>query len=123
MHDRVIPHFGGEWRVINTRHFEAFLRGGYEYSKTPIDPQTGLTNYVDRDRHTFSLGLGGTAHELVRELPASVSIDLHAALSELIADTTHKASAGDFVGDYTARGYIVNLGAMLTVAFDSWGTP
>ena len=26
--------------------------------RRPIDPQTGLTNYVDRDRHTFSLGLG-----------------------------------------------------------------
>jgi long-chain fatty acid transport protein len=122
MHDRLIPHLGGEWRVLTTRRFEGFLRGGYEYSKTPIDPQTGLTNYVDRDRHTFSLGLGGTAHDLVRELPASVSLDLHAALSELIADTTHKANPADFVGDYTARGYIINLGAMLTVAFDSWGT-
>lgn len=123
MHDRLIPHFGGEWRVIHARHFEGFFRGGYEYSKTPIDPQTGLTNYVDRDRHTFSLGLGLTARDLARELPASVSLDLHAALSKLIAGTTKKASPGDFVGDYTARGYIVNLGAMLTVAFDSWGTP
>jgi long-chain fatty acid transport protein len=121
MHDRLIPHFGGEWRVVKYRRFEAFLRGGYEYSKTPIDPQTGLTNYVDRDRHTFSVGLGGTARDLARELPAAVSLDLHSALSELIADTTRKSSPADLVGDYTARGYIVNLGAMLTVAFDGWG--
>ena len=118
MHDRVIPHFGGEWRVVNTRRFDGFFRGGYEYSKTPIEPQTGLTNYVDRDRHTFSLGLGLTARGLARELPAAVSLDLHAALSELISATTLKASAGDFVGDYTARGRIVNLGLTLTVAFD-----
>ena len=121
MHDRLIPHFGGEWRALKTRRFDGFLRAGYEYSKTPIDPQTGLTNYVDRDRHTFSVGLGVTAHDLVVELPASISLDLHAALSELIEDTTHKASAADFVGDYTARGTIVNVGGMLTIAFDNWG--
>ena len=123
MHDRIIPHFGAEWRVLDARKLQGFLRGGYEYSKTPIDPQTGLTNYVDRDRHTFSLGIGVTARALAKELPGSVSLDLHAALSELIRATTLKASAADFVGDYTARGHIVNLGLMLTVAFDGWGTP
>ena len=94
-----------------------------EYSKTPIDAQTGLTNYVDRDRHTFSLGVGVTARDLAKELPAAVSIDIHAALSELPRATVIKANAADFVGDYTAGGHIVNLGAMLTVAFDGWGTP
>ena len=122
MHDRIIPHVGAEWRVVDARKLQGFLRGGYEYSKSPIDPQTGLTNYVDRDRHTFSLGLGMTARNLARELPASVSLDVHAALSELISATTVKASAGDFVGDYTARGHIVNLGLMLTIAWDGWGT-
>jgi long-chain fatty acid transport protein len=123
MHDRIIPHLGAEWRVIDARKLQGFVRGGYEYSKSPIDPQTGLTNYVDRDRHTFSLGLGITAQHLARELPASVSLDVHAALSELISATTVKASPADFVGDYTAGGHILNLGLMLTVAFDGWGTP
>ncbi len=123
MHDRILPHFGAEWRVLDAPKLQGFVRGGYEYSKTPIDPQTGLTNYVDRDRHTFSLGIGVTARALAKELPGSVSLDLHAALSELISATTVKASAADFVGDYTARGHIVNLGLMLTVAFDGWGTP
>ena len=45
------------------------------------------------------------------------------ALSELVEETTLKASAADLVGDYTARGRIVNLGLMLTVAFDGWGKP
>ena len=123
MHDRVIPHVGAEWRAVASRHFEGFLRGGYEYSKTPIEPQTGLTNYVDRDRHTLSVGLGATARGLARELPAALSLDVHAALSELVEETTRKASAADFVGDYTARGRIVNLGLSLTVAFDGWGKP
>ena len=123
MHDRIIPHLGAEWRVVDARKLQGFLRGGYEYSKTPIDPQTGLTNYVDRDRHTFSVGIGLTARKLARELPASVTLDLHAALSQLFSATTTKASAADFVGDYTARGHILNLGLMLTVAFDGWGAP
>jgi long-chain fatty acid transport protein len=123
MHDRVIPHFGAEWRAIATRRIDGFVRGGYEYSKTPIQPQTGLTNYVDRDRHTLSLGLGVTARGLTRVLPASLSLDLHAALSHLVEETTRKASAADFVGDYTARGRIVNLGLTLTLAFDGWDKP
>jgi long-chain fatty acid transport protein len=123
MHDRLIPHLGAEWRVLDARKLQGFVRGGYEYSKSPIEAQTGLTNYVDRDRHTFSLGLGVTARAFARELPASVSFDLHAALSELIGATTTKANAADFVGDYTARGHIVNLGLQVTVAFDGWGPP
>ncbi len=63
-----------------------------------------------------------TARALAKELPGSLSLDVHAALSELVSATTVKASAADFVGDYTARGHIVNLGLMLTVAFDGWGT-
>lgn len=121
MHDRLVPHLGGEWRAVASRKLEGFVRGGYEYAKSPIDAQTGVTNYVDRDRHTFSVGLGVTARGLARELPASVSLDLHAALSELIGATTLKSNAADFVGDYRARGRIVNLGVTLTVAFDGWG--
>ena len=123
IHDRIIPHFGAEWRAYNSRRLEGFVRGGYEISKTPIEPQTGLTNYVDRDRHTASLGLGVTARHLAKELPASLSLDAHAAISELIEDTTKKASAADLVGDYSARGFIVNLGLTLSIAFDGWGTP
>ncbi|MBS2019421.1 MAG: outer membrane protein transport protein [Deltaproteobacteria bacterium] len=118
MHDRIIPHVGLEWRVVGTRKVEAFFRGGYEYSKSPIEPQTGLTNYLDRDRHTISTGFGGTLHGLAREVPGSLSLDLHFAFSELVSDTTYKASAADFVGDYVARGSIVNIGATMSFAFD-----
>lgn len=119
MHDRIVPHVGLEWRALGTRKFEAFVRGGYEMQKSPIEAQTGLTNYVDRDRHTFSLGLGGTVRGLARELPAAVALDLHVALSELVSETTTKASAADFVGDYRAGGHIVNAGATLSVTFDA----
>jgi len=118
MHDRMIPHVGLEYRALATRKVEGFLRGGYEYSKSPIEAQTGLTNYVDRDRHTFSFGVGGAVHGVARELPGSVVLDAHVAFSRLVSDTTRKASAADFIGDYVASGSIVNIGATLTVAFD-----
>jgi len=122
MQDRMIPHLGLEWRAIASRKVEGFVRGGYEYSKSPIDAQTGLTNYIDRDRHTISAGLGGTLHGFSHTVPGSLSLDLHFAFSELTEGTTRKANPADFIGDYVARGSIVNLGATLTMAFDGAGS-
>ncbi len=117
MHDRIVPRVGVEWRVFQSNHWEAFVRGGYEYDKTPIGAQTGETNYIDRDRHAFSLGLGGRAVDLIPELPRDLRLDVHAQLSELPTGTTTKASPVDYVGDYTAGGHIWNLGATLTAGF------
>jgi long-chain fatty acid transport protein len=117
MHDRIVPHVGVEWRAFESEHWEAFVRAGYEYDKTPIGAQTGETNYIDRDRHAVSLGLGGRAIELIPELPRDVRLDLHAQLSELPTGTTLKTSPTDLTGDYTAGGHIWNLGATLTAGF------
>jgi long-subunit fatty acid transport protein len=119
MHDRVDPRVGLEWRAFEKGNVEGFLRGGYEYAKTPIQAQTGLTNYIDRDRHTMSIGVGAAVHDLVAELPGALSLDLHLQWSELVKDTTLKANPADFVGDYTARGRIIAFGATMTVAFDA----
>jgi long-subunit fatty acid transport protein len=123
MHDRLVPRLGLEWRGVQTRKVEGFLRGGYEYAKSPIEPQTGITNYIDRDRHTVSLGVGATLHDVVAELPGAVSFDAHVQWSELVKDTTLKASPADFVGDYTARGRIWAYGATMSVAFDGAKEP
>jgi hypothetical protein len=122
MVDRVVPRMGVEWRALEHKKLEGFVRGGYEIAKSPIAPQTGLTNYVDRDRHTLALGLGVTLRRLLRELPGALSFDVHLQWSELVTKTTEKASAADLVGDYTAGGRILNLGATTTFAFDGrWG--
>lgn len=117
MHDRWVPHLGAEWRALATKKWEALLRGGYEYAKSPIGAQTGVTNYIDRDRHSVSLGLGGRAIAPIRELPGDVRLDVHAQLSVLTTATTLKSDPADTVGDYTAGGHIWNLGATLTVGF------
>jgi len=117
MHDRIVPRVGVEWRAFHADHWEGFVRGGYEYDKTPIGAQTGETNYIDRDRHAFSLGLGGRAVDLIPELPRDLRLDVHAQLSELPTGTTLKASPADFIGDYTAGGHIWNVGVTLTAGF------
>jgi hypothetical protein len=118
MRDRIVPRFGFEYRVLEHRVLDAFARAGYEWARSPIESQTGLTNYVDRDRHTFSLGVGATLKSFAKELPAGVSLDLHLQWSELLEETTFKENPADFTGDFTAGGRIINVGLTSTVAFD-----
>jgi long-chain fatty acid transport protein len=118
MKDRVVPRLGLEWRALSLKKLDGFVRGGYELALSPVPPQTGLTNYVDRDRHSFSIGLGATLRDLARELPGALSIDAHLQWSELVSSTTLKGSAADYVGDYTAGGRIINVGITTSFAFD-----
>jgi long-chain fatty acid transport protein len=117
MHDTVVPHLGVEWRALALAKVEGFVRGGYEYAKSPIPAQTGVTNYVDRDRHSVSAGLGLRLLAPLRELPGDVRLDAHVQYSVLPEGLTKKADPADLVGDYAAGGHIVNLGATMTVGF------
>jgi long-chain fatty acid transport protein len=93
------------------------VRLGYEFDKSPIPPQTGQTNYVDADRHAFSLGLGVRARELLPELPRDLRLDGHVQLSELPTTTTVKSNPADLVGNYTAGGTLWNVGVTLAMGF------
>jgi long-chain fatty acid transport protein len=117
VHDIVVPHIGVEWRAVAQPAWEGFLRGGYEYAKSPIGPQAGATNYVDRDRHSVSAGVGVRLIAPGELLPGDVRFDAHAQLSVLPTGTTTKVDASDPVGDYTAGGHIWNVGVMATVGF------
>ena len=46
--------------TIERRLVEIPIRAGYVYERSPVPPQTGVTNFVDTDRHTLSLGAGLT---------------------------------------------------------------
>jgi long-chain fatty acid transport protein len=117
LHDRVVPHVGVEWRAIASASWQALVRGGYELAKSPIGAQTGATNYVDRDRHSVSAGIGLRLASPSSVLAGDVTIDAHAQLSVLPTATTTKASAADLVGDFTAGGHIWNVGASAGVQF------
>lgn len=117
IHDTVVPHVGLEWRAIARPSWQGFVRGGYEFAKSPIGAQTGPTNYVDCDRHSISAGLGVRLLRPASVLPGDVRFDVAAQLSVLPTETTLKDDASDPVGDYTAGGHIWNLGATATVGF------
>ncbi len=117
LHDRIVPHLGVEWRAVRVGKWDGLVRAGYEFQKSPIEPQTGVTNYIDRDRHSVSLGLGVRVASPAAVLPGDVRLDLHAQLSILPEEVTAKADPADLVGDYTAGGFIWNLGTTLSVGF------
>ncbi|AKT40919.1 OmpP1/FadL family transporter [Chondromyces crocatus] len=128
--DRIVPRLGVEYlwaaagplrdvagETTPRRALEVPLRVGYLYERSPIPPQTGVTNYVDTDRHTFSIGAGVWWNHPGEVLPGALKLDLHAQLSLLPERIIEKASAADFVGDYRARGTMVSGGGTLTAAF------
>lgn len=121
LRDRVVPRFGVEALVAERGPFRLYTRAGYEFAKSPIPSQTGATNFIDRDRHAFSLGVGGAFASTGETVPGELRLDLHGQMLHLIEETTLKSSPTDLVGDYTAGGNIYNVGATLTFTFGRRG--
>ena len=117
----IIPAAGGLRRLADDdedrRALEIPLRAGYVYERSPVPPQTGVTNFVDGDRHTFSLGAGLTLNAPGSVLAGSLTVDLHAQLSVLKERITHKDNPADFIGDYRSSGSMLGLGSTLTAVF------
>lgn len=106
---------GGEEELPRVR---VPLRAGYAFESSPVPPQTGRTNFVDADRHTFSIGAGVALHRPGAAVPGTVRLDVHGAYSVLPERTTLKANPADFVGDYRASGSMIGGGATLALDFD-----
>ena len=117
----VVPVAGGLRRLegdeVERRLFEIPLRAGYVYERSPVPPQTGVTNFVDTDRHTLSFGTGLTINHPGSVLQGSLSLDVHGQLSILPERVTYKANPADFVGDYRASGTMLGAGSTLTAVF------
>jgi len=117
----ILPGLGAPRKVAG--HEEALplveipLRVGYVYERSPVPPQTGLTNFVDADRHTLSLGAGFTLNAPGKLMPGSLHLDLHAQISILPERVTEKHNPADFIGDYRAGGSMVGLGSTLSAVF------
>jgi long-chain fatty acid transport protein len=125
-----VPHLGVEYVLpvagaarhmerdpIERRAVEVPLRAGYVFERSPVPPQIGVTNFVDADRHTVSIGAGVTLNRPGSVLQGSLTLDLHGELSILPERITHKDSPADFVGDYRASGTMVGIGSTLTAVF------
>ena len=99
------------------RLVEVPLRAGYVYERSPVPPQTGITNFVDADRHTLSAGTGVAFNAPIAEMPGAVHLDVHVQYSILPERVTLKQNPADFVGDYRAGGSMFGLGATLSAMF------
>jgi long-chain fatty acid transport protein len=128
--DRLVPRIGLEYVLpvaggLRKLHGEAEprrmieipLRAGYVYERSPVPPQIGLTNYVDADRHTLSIGAGIAWNHPGEVLQGALRLDLHGQLSILPERVTEKANPADFIGDYGAHGAMIAAGGTLTAAF------
>lgn len=93
------------------------LRFGYVFERSPVPPQTGLLNFVDADRHTFSVGGAITLNALSAVFPGSLHLDVHGQLSVLPTRVTRKTNPADFIGDYRAGGAMQGVGTTLTAVF------
>lgn len=115
--DRFVPRVGVEWRALDLPWMKFDVRGGYFYESTPIPTQSALTNFIDTDRHAFSLGIGTSFTELEPIINGSVFIDVTAQASYLVTRNYVKASLLDITGNYTASGSIWALSANAGVTF------
>lgn len=128
--NRLVPRVGaeyvipvaGRYRAVSgddqdRRLIEIPVRAGYVYESSPVPPQTALTNFVDADRHTLSLGAGLTINAPGSVLMGSLTLDLHAQYSILPERVTRKENPADFVGSYRAGGSMTGIGATLTAVF------
>src|SRR5262249_31387010 len=117
----ILPVAGGARRVHGElkerRLFEVPLRAGYVYERSPVPPQTGITNFVDADRHTMSIGTGLVVNAPISELPGSIHFDVHASYSVLPERVIEKDNPADFIGDYRASGSMLSLGTTLSAVF------
>ncbi|GAC1352288.1 MAG: hypothetical protein NVSMB1_13670 [Polyangiales bacterium] len=123
--NRFVPRVGVEARLPIGRSgsapdrigHELGLRAGYFFERSPIPPQSNGTNFVDADRHAFTVGAGVKLHHLLDEFPGDVRFDVHAMFSYLPERIVRKESPADLIGDYRASGTIWSLGSMLSVSF------
>ncbi len=118
LEDQWVPRFGAEGRVFTREGMHLFLRGGYSFERSPFPPQTGVTNFVDGDRHSLASGLGLVFDRLEPGLDGELRLDMH-LLWAILPDRLHqKASLVDPVGDYVAGGHQLGVGLNVGVVFE-----
>jgi long-chain fatty acid transport protein len=109
-HDVVIPRVGVEVRALEREKVALDVRAGYSYEASPVPEQIGESNYVDADKHRFSVGAGVTLQRLGRWLGGSITLDAHFAVTALPPRANRKADPTDPVGDYVGSGAVVEGG-------------
>lgn len=105
-HDIFAIRLGLEHTVDWGTNVSGIFRGGYAFEPSPAPRQSGITNYVDTDKHLVTLGFGLGLFENPKggERPLHLEFTGQGLLLE--REETQKTNPGDPVGDYYAEGEI-----------------
>jgi len=103
-HDTLVTKVGAEYKLFDWLS----LRAGYEFTPSPVPTQTsGLTNYLDSDRHTVTFGTGFRFLDPIGISVSPVEVGLHFQY--------HHFAERHVTRDYTVKGSMINTG--LDIAF------
>lgn len=109
-HDIMSVRLGAEYLLAAATRRSWRVRGGYGFEPSPAPEQVGTTNFVDGDKHGFSLGGGVELRGLGDIIVRPVSFDL-ALMTTWLPERIHRKSfAADPVGDFTAGGVVLAAG-------------
>jgi long-chain fatty acid transport protein len=115
--DILVPRIGGEFVIVDDPGLRLAARAGYFFESSPAPAQQGITNYVDGDKHGFSLGLGLEVDWFAIVLPQPMALDLAGQLIVLPEHVTLKDDPADVVGDYRAGGTVMTFAATMGFPF------
>jgi long-chain fatty acid transport protein len=81
-----------EWTALDAPAARLLVRGGYFYDPSPVPGQTGVTNYLDTDRHVVSASPGVVVLRAGNYvLPLPIHIDMAFQYQHLVERIAHKA--------------------------------
>jgi long-chain fatty acid transport protein len=100
---------GAEKEIIDSSKWlgDMTLRGGYSFWKSPVPDQTGTTNYLDNDKHIFSIGTENRWDKPGKYWSKPISIQTMAQYHYLIDRTYTKTATGEKI---TLSGYAFTAG-------------
>ncbi|MDH5491184.1 MAG: outer membrane protein transport protein [Myxococcales bacterium] len=115
--DTLVTRLGAEYALHDSEVYGLDLRGGYVYQPTPFPAQTGITNFVDSDRHIFTLGAGLALRDLEPTVAGELRLEGSLMLALLPERMHQKRSLVDPVGDYRGGGWQFGFNLGVGLAF------
>ena len=114
--DTVIPRFGAEYIPVQP----LAIRLGYAFQPSPIPTQTAASNYIDNDKHVFSLGAGYTFRDPTQTIRFPMRLNLMVQYLKMFNRTTYKSSDAIYQpppGSFQASGEALSISGDLTLSF------
>jgi len=114
--DTVNPRVGVEYTPIAP----LALRLGYAFQPSPIPTQVAASNYIDNDKHVFSLGAGYTFRDPTHTIRFPMRLNVMIQYLKMFNRTTAKSCDGMYQltpGSFQASGEALSLGVDLTFYF------